>query len=272
MRKYIQSFCLILLMAMIAGCGTSEEPENPDGESPAVTNPEPSDEPQAESDLLKQEMIDLVAELMQTQNPDADSKELLSQADQMLSKEIDQVRKLSPDFLILSAENKKKLRDGTPLEDSAKRIAEGISFLREYEIELSSLVQLLITQHEAGQLTPVRTELLAQLLTADVKKVTDALGGDDAGEEISAFVIDMDAARHELPQAELDFLFDLIAREPDVDTPDHINLDPPYRVIVESLDLALEPDELILMHKNGTKRWKSAGVRNRILASVGISN
>ncbi len=86
----------------------------------------------------------------------------------------------------------------------------------------------------------------------------------------TAVLIDTDAARHWLPKAESDFLAAVVARKPDVETTDQLSLDPPYRVIVNELDLALEPDELILMHGGGTTRWKSPGVRDRILTQAGI--
>jgi hypothetical protein len=88
----------------------------------------------------------------------------------------------------------------------------------------------------------------------------------------TAFLIDMDGAKHWLPKGETDFLSGVVSRRPDVETTDHISLDPPYRVVVDELDLALEPDELILMHRGGTKTWNSSGVRDRILAAVGIKS
>jgi hypothetical protein len=86
----------------------------------------------------------------------------------------------------------------------------------------------------------------------------------------TAFLIDMDGAKHRLPMAETSFLAGVVSRRPDVDTADHIKFDPKYRVIVDGVDLALQPDELILMHRGGTKSWNSSGVRARILASAGI--
>lgn len=86
----------------------------------------------------------------------------------------------------------------------------------------------------------------------------------------TAFLLDMAGARHRLPQAEADFLAGLTAVKPAADSTDHIGLDPPYRVIVEQVDFALEADELILMHRGGTKHWNSSGVRARVLAAAGI--
>ena len=83
-----------------------------------------------------------------------------------------------------------------------------------------------------------------------------------------AVLIDMDGVRHRVPQAESDYLAGLVAATPDTDASDHLSLDPPYRVIVDGLDLALQPDELILMHRGGTKRWIAPGVRQRVLSAV----
>jgi len=85
----------------------------------------------------------------------------------------------------------------------------------------------------------------------------------------TAVLVDMDGVRHRLPQAEADYLAGIAAATPDTDTPDHIALDPPYRVIVDGVDLALRPDELTLMHGDGTRTWNAPGVQQRILKTVG---
>ena len=90
--------------------------------------------------------------------------------------------------------------------------------------------------------------------------------------ESTAFLVDMDGVRHRLSQTEADFLAGLVSAKPDVDTPDRIKLDPKYRVIIDEVDLALQPDELILKHRGGTKFWRSTGVRARILAVAGMKN
>jgi len=87
----------------------------------------------------------------------------------------------------------------------------------------------------------------------------------------TASLVDMNGGKHRLPQAEADFLAALVSARPDADTTDHISLDSPYRVIVDKVDLALEPDGLILMHRDGTRHWKSPGVRVRVLAAACIN-
>lgn len=84
----------------------------------------------------------------------------------------------------------------------------------------------------------------------------------------TAVLVDMDGVRHRLPQEEADYLAGLVAARPDTDTPDHLALDPPYRVIVNGVDLALRPDELTLMHRDGTRTWNAPGVQKRVLEAV----
>lgn len=76
---------------------------------------------------------------------------------------------------MVSAEDEKKLGAGTPIEGVDKRIADAEAFLNEYGIQLSGLVQSLLPQHKAGDLNPVRTELFAHLIVADMKKAAAAL-------------------------------------------------------------------------------------------------
>lgn len=89
------------------------------------------------------------------------------------------------------------------------------------------------------------------------------------GPAATAVLVDMDGVRHGLPQAEASYLAGIVAAVPDTDTPDHIALDPPYRVILDGLDLALGSDELTLMHRDGTRTWNAPGVRSRLLKAVG---
>ena len=273
MLRYHPFLHSIVVLTCLAGCSDSPVSEKSGDANPTTQNPASTDDVPVESALLKKELIDATVELMQAQNPDADPNELRGQVQQMLDKEIGKIRTIYPEFLIVSPETEEKLRAGTPTQDSAKRIADAESFLSESGITTSLLVQALLPQHKTGTLTPVRTEVLAQVIVADRKKLEDALtNGDSAAPaaQATAILVDMDGVRHRLPQAEANFLAGLTSAKPDVDTTDHLSLDPPYRVIVDGVDLALEPDELILMHRGGTRQWNSSGVRARILAAAKI--
>ena len=76
---------------------------------------------------------------------------------------------------MVSAETEAKLQAGTPIEDAAKRIADAEGFFNEFEIQLSGLIRSLLPQHKAGSLSPIRTEVRAQLLVADRGKAEEAL-------------------------------------------------------------------------------------------------
>lgn len=60
-------------------------------------------------------------------------------------------------------------------ENAVERIAAAESFLNEYGIQSSGLAASLLSKHKAGELSPVHTELLAQLMVADKTKAEKAL-------------------------------------------------------------------------------------------------
>ena len=124
-----------------------------------------------ESVVLKQEMIDAAAELMQQQQPDTERDAVRGQVDQGIA----QIREDAPDFLKVSAATEKKLQAGTPTGGAAKRIADAEAFLNEYGISQSGLVAALLQQHKTEKLTPVRAELLAQLIVAEKQRAEAAL-------------------------------------------------------------------------------------------------
>ena len=116
-------------------------------------------------------MVEVTFELMKEQQPGTEFDAVRTQVETAIV----QVRKEVPDFLMVSAEDEKKLGAGTPIEGADKRIADAEAFLNESGLQLSGLVQLLLPQHKAGDLNPVRTELLAHLIVADMKKAEAAL-------------------------------------------------------------------------------------------------
>jgi hypothetical protein len=128
---------------------------------------ESTDTAAAVSATLKQAMIDLMKERQPDTEPDAVRSQVESA--------IVQIRKDVPEFLVVSTETEEKLEAGIPVQNATKRIADAEAFLNENAGQLSGIVQWLLPQHKAGNLDAVRTELLAQLIVADMKKVQDAL-------------------------------------------------------------------------------------------------
>jgi hypothetical protein len=193
MSRFSSLITTALLVAIVAGCGETKtlddgqdnpsrvdaptgtdklppakEPDNSPAES---GNSESTNNAAIESVLLKREMIDAAAELMQQQQPDTEPDAVRGKVDNGIA----QIRKEVPDFLMVSAETEKKLQTGTPIEGTTKRIAEAEAFFDEYSIRQSGLVASLLQQHKAGKLSPVRTELLAQLIVAEKQRVEAAL-------------------------------------------------------------------------------------------------
>ena len=188
------SICIstALLFVVLAGCGNSNTPANtPDpatgdnsdalndsqvaqdnGQAPSETETAGSTSTGAiESTALKQAMIEISVDLMAKQQPNTEPDAVRAKVENAIA----QIRKDVPDFLILSAENERMLQAGTQIEGVDKRIADAESFLNDTGIQLTGLVTSLLPQHKAGTLSPVRTELLAQLIVADMKKTQAAL-------------------------------------------------------------------------------------------------
>lgn len=187
-------FCVLtvfLLAATTTGCGNSTptdsagvQPDESTGDGSTVedhsqptedtvdSQPKPeiaesTDMPAAVSATLKQALVDLMKE----RQPDTDPDAVRSQVEDAIV----QIRKDVPEFLVVSTETEEKLQAGIPVPHAAKRIADAEAFLNNYVGQLSGVVQWLLPRHKAGNLDAVRTELLAQLIVADMKKAQDAL-------------------------------------------------------------------------------------------------
>ena len=192
------SFCAptALLLVILAGCGNSDAPADSansapaqstgdasdaaNGSQPAQDRDDPPMEPESsgstnsasiESAALKQAMLEVTVELMQKQDPNTDPDTVRTQVESAIAK----IRKDVPDFLMLSGENEKELKAGTQIDGVDKRITEAEAFLNDTGIQLTGLVASLLPQLKAGTLSPVQTELLAQLIVADMKKAKAAL-------------------------------------------------------------------------------------------------
>lgn len=171
MAKYRNYVHLFFLLVIIAGCSDTQLPEEANGPIPTAQDPESTDHTAEESTLLTQEMVQVAVEMMKAQNPSIDPNEV----SRKLQEASIEIRKHYPEFLIVSAEMEQRLKASAPVPESAQRIARAEMFLSEFQIQASGLVQILLPQHKAGTLSPVRTELLAQLMTADMKKAEAAL-------------------------------------------------------------------------------------------------
>ena len=71
---------------------------------------------------------------------------------------------------MLSAKGKRRFQTGTAIEGVKERIAAAESFLNDTGARHSGLVTPLLPQHRSGAPSPVRTELLATLIVADIEQ------------------------------------------------------------------------------------------------------
>lgn len=174
------------------GCSSSKAPVQPEkelqtngtnaAEKPQLTTggntseskaaePELSSADAIESAVLKQAMVEVSVELMKKQQPNIDPEEVLKKVEYAIT----QIRKDVPDFLMVSAEVEKRLQANEQIKGVEKRISDATAYLNKSGSNLSGLVASLLPQYKAGTLPPVRTELLAQIVVADVQKKQAAL-------------------------------------------------------------------------------------------------
>ena len=76
---------------------------------------------------------------------------------------------------MVSIDEETDLQSGAQSENAGKRIAEAEAFMNEVGIQAGGLAASLIAKHKAGDLSPVYTELLAQLIVADKTKAEKSL-------------------------------------------------------------------------------------------------
>lgn len=170
MHKMIPVLAGVSCVLLVAGCGKTETPAKSAGAAPAVANSEPR-----ESEHLKQEMFDLTVEAMRQKKPNTEQAELEVQARTMVDKAIQDLRKHDSAFMIVSPEVERKLQSNEPILDAPKRVGEALETLIDFGVEIPGLSVVLLEQHKAGTLSPRRTELLAHLLAATVKKLRSSL-------------------------------------------------------------------------------------------------
>ena len=124
-----------------------------------------------ESVVLKQAMLDVTFALMVGNDPTTEREDVRSKAEDFIAL----TRKDVPDFLMLTRKDEDELRAGRKIHKVDRRISVAEAFLREIEIELSGLVTSLLSQYKAGTLSVPHTELLAQLMVAEMKKTRASL-------------------------------------------------------------------------------------------------
>lgn len=177
MNRLLAAISLVVTAGAIFGCDSNKQES---GLTPARVQEEKTKTTgevagnRIESFLLKQELIQAVAEQLQIKQPNADPKELKAQAAEMVNGAMAKNRKTDPGFLLVSPATENRLKSNAPISDAAQRIEHSLDILG---ATLSILAKALLLEHQAGTLSPRRTELLAHLLTLDARNYEKALRG-----------------------------------------------------------------------------------------------
>lgn len=125
--------------------------------------------PAPECALLRDELIRQAAEMLGDKLPEG------KDAEDVIDAQIDKWRIHYPLFLMLEPADEKQLRTGKSIRDSSTQIKAAREFLADYEVRVGQLTKHLLDKHRVNQLTPVQQELLAQLITAEMKTAEAAL-------------------------------------------------------------------------------------------------
>lgn len=125
--------------------------------------------PTPESPLLRDELIRQVASVSTNNQPD------LKRAETLIDKQIDQWRILYPGFLYLKPKDEKTVSSNKLLADVRERIKTAKALFSEYDIQVTKLVDQLLVEYRVGRLNAVQTELLAQLMTAEARRLEASL-------------------------------------------------------------------------------------------------
>lgn len=155
----------VLLLALAPGCSDSQSTRTTSGGAPATQNSGPGGEGPRESAVLKQEMQDFMLETLRMSDPGTDPAKVRDMVEEMITSS----RSADPNFLMVSPQVEERLRAGLPIEDAAQRITDAETFLRQSGRLLPGFARLVYRDFQAGTLSPVRTELLAQIMVAATK-------------------------------------------------------------------------------------------------------
>ena len=174
-----------LLLSLLAGCSEEQavDQQNDSSTEQRQVNVSPQVQQAAaslrkQSTVLEEELLNITTLVFKAGLPEGETElteEQTSQIRDLVADGIARNREAYPDFLLVTEEVENKLKDGIAIEDSIERIAAAETFLSEFEIETGGLVKSLMAQYQAGESTPARTELLAQMLTAFTLQAKKAL-------------------------------------------------------------------------------------------------
>ena len=110
-----------------------------------------------------EELRKLRLDAVRKAHPSLSANEAETRAMEELQKAVQGFRELQPGFCLVTEATETALAEGKTIEDAATRIRVTMGYVDESEFNLPEDMQLLLQNHKAGRLTPVQTELLAQM-------------------------------------------------------------------------------------------------------------
>ena len=168
----MKHFLLAILIGVLCGCGTDGEADK-DGKTPTTSQSHP--DAKVESQVLMAEMRKMIIESLAAKSPDASASEIETQADAVLDTEVKEMRSQDPDFLIVTAACEEDLKNNRGNPETDADIQAARKKFEEFAMEVPGATKKLLADYEAKTLSPVRKELLRELLELSEKKLEQDL-------------------------------------------------------------------------------------------------
>ena len=151
--------------------GTADESSS--GEKPEAAPPLSDPEAIVESQVLRKELQVLAAEMLRSKSPEMSEAELQASAEQLTEGFLSFAAKKMPGLLQVTAQREQDLTLGKVDPEVDGRIEAAAKTTEELGMEMPELTKLLLAESKQKELSPVRKELLAQLLEGPVKRALD---------------------------------------------------------------------------------------------------
>lgn len=126
-----------------------------------------------ESQVLRKELQVLAVEMLRNKSPEMSETELQASAEQMTEGFLSFAAKKMPGLLQVTAQREQDLALGKVDPEVDGRIEAAAKTTEELQMEMPELTKQLLAESKQKELSPVRKELLAQLLEGPVKRVLD---------------------------------------------------------------------------------------------------
>lgn len=164
----------LLLMGLLCGCSGDSATDDAGKGAGSDGTPVAADSPgtdEMQSQILRTEMYKLSIELLKAKSPDRSEVEIDGVVSSMLDSELDRMQQVDPGFLMVTPAQESELKNGKSFSDVDGKLETVLKKTEEFAVDLPEPTKKLIADYKAGTLSPIRTELLAQLLDVAEKKM-----------------------------------------------------------------------------------------------------